>query len=60
MFRQVAEMHGEIMEFNSYLSKQLYLKNQQLARLKEDLVDLRGPVRCVLIYLLSINIYFTS
>ena len=49
MLRQVAEMHGEIMEFNSYLSKQLYLKNQHIAKLKEDLVELRGPVRCLLI-----------
>ena len=38
-------MHGELMEFNSYLSKQLYIKNQQILKLKEDLVELRGPVR---------------
>ena len=41
---QVAEMHGELMEFNDYMSRQLKTKETIIGRLKEELVDLRGPV----------------
>ncbi|XP_014678588.1 PREDICTED: sorting nexin-29-like [Priapulus caudatus] len=41
---QVAEMHGELMEFNEHLHKQLQHKDYQLRRLREELVDLRGPL----------------
>lgn len=45
-------MHGELMEFNSYLSKQLFIKNQQIVKLKEELVELRGPVKILIILIL--------
>lgn len=41
---QVAEMHGELMEFNDRLHRQLQSKEAALRRLREELVDLRGPL----------------
>ncbi|XP_072043891.1 sorting nexin-29-like isoform X1 [Amphiura filiformis] len=41
---QVAEMHGELMEFNDYISRQLKIKETIISRLKDELVDLRGPL----------------
>lgn len=41
---QVAEMHGELMEFNSHLQKTIQRKDVTIKRLKEELVDLRGPL----------------
>lgn len=41
---QVAEMHGELMEFNERLHRTLLLRESTIRRLKEELVDLRGPV----------------
>lgn len=41
---QVAEMHGELMEFNERLHRLLSQKEQTVRRLREELVDLRGPV----------------
>ncbi|XP_071813089.1 sorting nexin-29-like isoform X4 [Apostichopus japonicus] len=41
---QVAEMHGELMEFNEYLTTNLKAKEFFIARLKEELVELRGPL----------------
>jgi hypothetical protein len=37
-------MHGELMEFNSRLHKIINFRNSQIAKLKEELVQLRGPV----------------
>jgi len=41
---QVAEMHGELMEFNSKLHKTLHNKNVLIDKLKAELIELRGPV----------------
>lgn len=41
---QVAEMHGELMEFNEMLHRQLNSKEGFIRRLQGELVDLRGPV----------------
>ncbi|XP_074647964.1 sorting nexin-29-like isoform X2 [Tubulanus polymorphus] len=41
---QVAEMHGELIEFNESLHKQLLSKESQLRRLRQDLIELRGPL----------------
>ncbi|XP_071797309.1 sorting nexin-29-like [Asterias amurensis] len=41
---QVAEMHGELMEFNDYLSRQLKQRDNIVKRLRDELVDLRGPL----------------
>ncbi|XP_033609183.1 sorting nexin-29 isoform X4 [Cryptotermes secundus] len=41
---QVAEMHGELMEFNDRLHRLLQQKDAALRRLREELVDLRGPL----------------
>ncbi|KAJ8318025.1 hypothetical protein KUTeg_003116 [Tegillarca granosa] len=41
---QVAEMHGELMEFNEMLHRQLNGKDALLKRLQQELVDLRGPL----------------
>lgn len=41
---QVAEMHGELMEFNEMLHRQLNSKEGLIRRLQGELVDLRGPV----------------
>ncbi|XP_033116974.1 sorting nexin-29-like [Anneissia japonica] len=41
---QVAEMHGELMEFNDHLTRVLKSKEHSIQRLKAELVDLRGPL----------------
>lgn len=41
---QVAEMHGELMEFNSRLHKIINFKNMQVEKLKSELTELRGPL----------------
>ncbi|KAL8575773.1 hypothetical protein ACOMHN_004960 [Nucella lapillus] len=41
---QVAEMHGELMEFNEMLQRQLTAKDCALKQLRQELITLRGPV----------------
>ncbi|XP_078610485.1 sorting nexin-29-like isoform X1 [Branchiostoma floridae x Branchiostoma japonicum] len=41
---QVAEMHGELMQFNEHLHMDLLSKDNLIQRLKEELVELRGPL----------------
>ncbi|XP_064478663.1 sorting nexin-29-like isoform X2 [Ornithodoros turicata] len=41
---QVAEMHGELMEFNERLQKLLLFRETTIRRLREELTDLRGPL----------------
>jgi sorting nexin-29 len=41
---QVAEMHGELVEFNDRLHRILMQKDATIKRLKDELVELRGPV----------------
>ena len=41
---QVAEMHGELMEFNELLHRQLNAKEALLKRWHGELIALRGPV----------------
>ena len=41
---QVAEMHGELLEFNEHLQKVLHSKDNRIRKLRLDLVDLRGPL----------------
>lgn len=41
---QVAEMHGELLEFNESLQKVLQNKDGTISRLREELVSLRGPL----------------
>merc|ERR1719195_1210635 len=40
---QVAEMHGELLEFNENLQKSLQSKDTIIGRLKDELISLRGP-----------------
>lgn len=41
---QVAEMHGELLEFNENLQKSLQSKDATISRLTDELVSLRGPL----------------
>ncbi|XP_063603725.1 sorting nexin-29-like isoform X1 [Penaeus indicus] len=41
---QVAEMHGELMEFNERLHRLLRMREAQVRRFREELEDLRGPL----------------
>ncbi|KAH9519768.1 Sorting nexin-29 [Bulinus truncatus] len=41
---QVAEMHGELMEFNEMLHRQLTAKEALLRQLRDELILLRGPL----------------
>jgi len=41
---QVAEMHGELIEFNELLQKQLLAREAQLRHLTDELVAVRGPL----------------
>ena len=45
-------MHGELMEFNEHLQRQLLQKENVVKQLSSELVELRGPV-CHIITLLS-------
>ena len=38
-------MHGELMEFNESLHKQILAKEKVIRNLQDELTDLRGPVR---------------
>ncbi|XP_067931855.1 sorting nexin-29-like [Watersipora subatra] len=40
----VAEMHGELMEFNEHLQKQLLQKEASIRKLTGELTELRGPL----------------
>ena len=41
---QISEMHGEIIEFNEHLYKVIQIKDAIIARLRNELIELRGPV----------------
>ncbi|XP_072275090.1 sorting nexin-29 isoform X2 [Pyxicephalus adspersus] len=41
---EVAEMHGELMEFNERLHRALLTKEALVFQMKQELIDLRGPV----------------
>ena len=41
---QVAEMHGELLEFSENLQKSLQTKEVTIARLRAELILLRGPL----------------
>ncbi|XP_076458398.1 sorting nexin-29-like [Babylonia areolata] len=41
---QVAEMHGELMEFNEMLQRQLTTRDNALKQLRQELIILRGPL----------------
>ncbi|KAK8784195.1 hypothetical protein V5799_009440 [Amblyomma americanum] len=41
---EVAEMHGELMEFNERLHRLLLFRECTIRRLREELTDLRGPL----------------
>lgn len=40
----MAEMHGELMEFQETLQRQLVARDNQISRMKQELVSLRGPL----------------
>lgn len=41
---QVSEMHGELVEFNEHLYRVIQQKDSIIGRLRDELVELRGPV----------------
>jgi len=41
---QVAEMHGELLEFNETLQRSVQTRDQVICRLRSELVELRGPL----------------
>ena len=41
---QVAEMHGELLEFNENLQKSIQGKDLVISRLRDELIALRGPL----------------
>ncbi|XP_053550468.1 sorting nexin-29 [Bombina bombina] len=41
---EVAEMHGELMEFNERLHRTLIAKEILVSQMRQELIDLRGPV----------------
>lgn len=45
---QVAEMHGELIEFNERLHRALMAKEALVSQMRQELIDLRGPVRVCL------------
>uniref|UniRef100_A0A8C0GYY8 Sorting nexin 29 n=1 Tax=Chelonoidis abingdonii TaxID=106734 RepID=A0A8C0GYY8_CHEAB len=49
---EVAEMHGELIEFNERLHRALMAKEALVSQMRQELIDLRGPV--------SVFVYFTA
>ncbi|XP_024427113.2 sorting nexin-29 isoform X1 [Desmodus rotundus] len=41
---EVAEMHGELIEFNERLHRALVAKETLVSQMRQELIDLRGPV----------------
>uniref|UniRef100_A0A671N8P7 Uncharacterized protein n=1 Tax=Sinocyclocheilus anshuiensis TaxID=1608454 RepID=A0A671N8P7_9TELE len=41
---EVAEMHGELIEFNDRLYRSLMAKDNLIGQMRQELIDLRGPV----------------
>ncbi|XP_007534686.2 sorting nexin-29 isoform X1 [Erinaceus europaeus] len=41
---EVAEMHGELIEFNERLHRALLAKEALVSQMRQELIDLRGPV----------------
>uniref|UniRef100_A0A8C8R595 Sorting nexin 29 n=1 Tax=Pelusios castaneus TaxID=367368 RepID=A0A8C8R595_9SAUR len=41
---EVAEMHGELIEFNERLHRALIAKETLVSQMRQELIDLRGPV----------------
>ncbi|KAL0983959.1 hypothetical protein UPYG_G00135230 [Umbra pygmaea] len=41
---EVAEMHGELIEFNEHLYRSLMAKDHLIVHMRHELIDLRGPV----------------
>lgn len=41
---EVAEMHGELIEFNERLHRALVVKEALVSQMRQELIDLRGPV----------------
>ncbi|XP_044289080.1 sorting nexin-29 isoform X3 [Varanus komodoensis] len=41
---EVAEMHGELIEFNERLHRALMAKDALVTQMRQELIDLRGPV----------------
>ncbi|XP_030630969.1 sorting nexin-29, partial [Chanos chanos] len=41
---EVAEMHGELIEFNERLYRSLMAKDHLIGQMRQELIDLRGPV----------------
>nr|XP_056722543.1 sorting nexin-29 [Euleptes europaea] len=41
---EVAEMHGELIEFNDRLHRALLAKEALVSQMRQELIDLRGPV----------------
>ena len=37
-------MHGELIEFNEHLQKVVHSKDLAIQRMREELIDLRGPL----------------
>uniref|UniRef100_A0A8B9KL25 Sorting nexin 29 n=1 Tax=Astyanax mexicanus TaxID=7994 RepID=A0A8B9KL25_ASTMX len=42
--QSVAEMHGELIEFNERLYRSLMAKDNLIGQMRQELIDLRGPV----------------
>lgn len=47
---QVAEMHGELIEFNERLHRALMAKEALVSQMRQELIDLRGPVSICLLH----------
>lgn len=60
LVEQVAEMHGELIEFNEVLQRQLVGREQQLRQLRAELVSLRGPVSAMIVCLIHVVILISE
>lgn len=52
---QVAEMHGELIEFNERLHRALVAKEALVSQMRQELIDLRGPVSTPARLLLAVD-----
>ncbi|KAI1233822.1 hypothetical protein IHE44_0004269 [Lamprotornis superbus] len=49
---EVAEMHGELIEFNERLHRALMAKEALVFQMRQELIDLRGPVNQIVLLLM--------
>ena len=54
----MAELHGELMEFNEHLQVEMMRRDTQINKMRQELIALRGPVSSCFISQLFLVVQF--